>query len=148
MNKVYQVVILCFLFINGCNLQPDRSDIEKWKAEIAETEGKFAELAAQEGIRTAFLYYAAEDAVLSRNNNIIKGKESIKNWFEGQSLENVKLIWSPDFVDVSSSGDLGYTYGKFTFSGTDPDGNPLQSEGIFHTVWKRQANGEWRFVWD
>ena len=148
MKKALKGFILCFLIISSCNPQPNRSEIEEWKAEIAETERKFAELAAQEGIRAAFLYFAAENAVLSRNNNIIKGKEAIENWFEGQPMENVQLIWSPDFVDVSASGDLGYTYGKFTFSGADPDGNPIQSEGIFHTVWKRQHDGKWRFVYD
>jgi len=59
-----------------------------------------------------------------------------------------QLEWAPDFVDVSSSGDLAYTYGKFTFSFKDSLGNKVENKGIFHTVWKRQSNGEWKFVWD
>ena len=56
--------------------------------------------------------------------------------------------WKPDFVDVSSSGDLGYTYGQYTFIRLDSIGNETASQGIFHTVWKRQSDGNWRFVYD
>jgi len=148
MDKVVRGIMICFLIVSSCNTKSDIADIEKWKAEIVDTEKSFAELAKKEGLQKAFLTYAAEDGVLSRDNKIIKGKEAMSTWFEGQSLENVQLEWTPDFVDVAASGDLGYTYGKFTFSALGENGEPLKSEGIFHTVWKRQANGEWRFVWD
>ena len=62
--------------------------------------------------------------------------------------ENVQLTWKADFVDVSASGDLGYTYGEYTYTYKDEAGNTLSEKGIFHTVWKRQKNGDWRFVWD
>ncbi len=32
--------------------------------------------------------------------------------------------------------------------GKDSIGNDIDNKGVFHTVWKRQADGEWRFVWD
>ncbi|MFC2138829.1 YybH family protein, partial [Bacteroidota bacterium] len=60
----------------------------------------------------------------------------------------VKLEWKPDYIDVSTSGDLGYTFGKFTFSAKDTTGKLIESEGIFHTVWKRQEDGSWKYVWD
>ena len=63
-------------------------------------------------------------------------------------LQDEKLIWKPDFVDVSASGDLAYTYGAYTYSYKDSTGAIVEQGGIFHTVWKRQADGGWRFVWD
>jgi ketosteroid isomerase-like protein len=49
---------------------------------------------------------------------------------------------------VSACGDLGYTWGSYTFTATDSLGATHRSEGIFHTVWKRQPDGSWKFVWD
>ena len=46
------------------------------------------------------------------------------------------------------SRDLGYTYGHYTFSYIDSGGNKIENKGVFHTVWKRQSDGTWRFVWD
>lgn len=85
-----------------------------------------------------------------RNNILIKGKDAINNSFGNQDPGpgKVELAWEPDFVDVSGSGDLGYTYGKYTYSVTDSSGAVKLDSGIFPTVWKRQANSEWRFVWD
>jgi len=124
--------------------------IEKWKNEILETEQEFAKMAKKEGIKMAFLEFAAEEAVLMRNNKLVVGKSAIKVHFENQSAKNtnVSLTWRPDFVDVSIAGDLGYTYGEYIYSFTNSEGNFIKNKGIFHTVWKRQENGAWKFVWD
>jgi ketosteroid isomerase-like protein len=126
--------------------QSDSKEI--YKNEILETEKAFAALAKNEGLQKAFLTYADEEAVLNRNNKIIKGKAAIKQYFEKQTLQDVKLDWLPDFIDVSESGDLGYTYGKYTFEAKDTSGQTITDEGIFHTVWKKQVDGKWLFVWD
>ncbi len=124
--------------------------IEKWKREIVETEHEFSEMAQKEGIPKAFLTYAAEDVVLMRNNSLIIGKESLRESYKSKKSGsgNVSLTWKPDFVDVASSGDLGYTYGKYVHTKTDSIGNTKVVEGVFHTVWKRQPDGKWQFVWD
>ena len=106
-------------------------------------------MAQKEGIPKAFLMYAADDAVLLRGEKLIIGKESIRASYKSlEKSENTSLTWSPDFVNVSSSGDLGYTYGRYVYSVTDSLGNTKSSEGVFHSVWKRQPDGNWRFVWD
>jgi len=130
-------------------MEDDKVSMERWKKEILETEQNFAKMAMEEGIEKAFLYYAAEDAVLLRNNNLITGKDAISQYFGEQKQEDeVSLTWEPDFIDVAKSGDLGYTYGKYIFTSTDSNGNKVESKGIFHTVWKRQMDGSWKFVWD
>lgn len=134
MKKIHYAVLVTLLA--ACN--PSKEDsIEKWKSEIVNTEKEFAEMALNEGIPKAFLTYAADDAVLQRNDSLIIGRELIRAKYQ-DTPANVKLTWNPDFVDVSSSGDLGYTYGKYIYTATDSSGNSNVYHGIFHTVWKRQ----------
>lgn len=148
-QTIFLSIILATLLVT-CDKPTSDSDIENWKQEIVNTEKEFAEMAKTEGIPKAFLAYAAEEAVLMRNNTLISGKDAIKYSFGNPDPGHgrVELAWKPDFVDVSRSGDLGYTYGKYTYSVIDSTGAIKLDSGIFHTVWKRQANGEWKFVWD
>jgi ketosteroid isomerase-like protein len=150
MKQLGFTVSVLLVWITACTPVSEDEKLSQWKKEITETEKSFAELAKTEGIGKAFLAYAAEDAVLMRNNTLVKGKSEIAKQFEDQGTKgkNVSLSWSPDFVDVSSSGDLGYTYGKFVYSSQDSLGQVNTIEGIFHTVWKRQPDGSWKFVWD
>ncbi|MBT8312203.1 MAG: DUF4440 domain-containing protein [Flavobacteriaceae bacterium] len=150
--KLFQLTFYMILVISilGCKSEQTEASFEKWKEEIVDTEHAFAAMAKAEGIPEAFLAYAAEDAVLMRNNNLVKGKKEMADFFENQSPGGgeLSLSWEPDFVDVARSGDLGYTYGKFVFSMTDSTGVTRENAGVFHTVWKRQADGSWKFVWD
>ena len=149
MKKLIPALFIFILFLTSCKPEKEKQ-MEQWKTEIRQTEQAFAEMAQKEGIPKAFLNYAADDVVLLRNNQLIKGKEALQAYYSQQpnSTEKVSLTWKPDFVDVSESGDLGYTYGTYQYTVTDSLGNTKSSEGIFHTVWKRQVDGSWRFVWD
>ncbi|MCK3682905.1 nuclear transport factor 2 family protein [Maribellus sp. YY47] len=146
--KLLSLGIFAGLF--GCETPSPKGNPEQWKQEILKAEQDFAALAAQEGIPAAFATYAADDAVLMRNNQLIKGKEELQKSFAHSPAKspNITLTWTPDFVDVSNSGDLGYTYGKYIYTVIDSMGVAQHDTGIFHTVWKRQADGNWRFVWD
>lgn len=139
-------LLLVTIFAISC--QPERkSQIENWKAEVTSAEHAFSDMALKEGIAKAFLTFSAEDVTMLRNNKLVKGKTELQAFYKKGSPKGT-LTWSPDFVDVSTSGDLAYTYGKYVYTSTDSLGNEQSSEGIFHTVWKRQADGSWKFVWD
>lgn len=139
----YSIIFL--LLFNSCLNETKKDSVDTWKEEIRQAEEDFAKMAKDKGIHDAFLSFAANDAVLQRGELII-GIKNIDKHLEKSTSKN--LSWSPDFVDVSATGDLGYTYGKYVFKYTDSIGNPLEDKGIFHTVWKRQADGKWKFVWD
>jgi ketosteroid isomerase-like protein len=55
-----------------------------------------------------------------------------------------QLLWEPRFGDVAKSGDLGYLTGP---SETILPGQPTH-HGNYFSVWKRQANGEYRVILD
>jgi ketosteroid isomerase-like protein len=146
MNKLF-IGSLLVVFLFSCQNSGQQSEI--WKKEIIDTERAFSEMAKSEGVPKAFITFAADEVVVLRSNKLIKGKNALKASYEkGMASENFSLTWKPDFVDVSASGDLGYTYGKYVYTAIDSLGNTKSSEGIFHTVWKRQQDGSWKFVWD
>ena len=145
--RLISVVLLLWL-IAGCG-QKQITSKEESKAAIAQTEYDFAQMAKEKGIAVAFAFYADTSAVILRNNShLLQGKDSIRAFYRSREKPGDLLEWAPDFVDVSTSGDLGYTYGRFTFTKVDSLGVKTLSTGYFHTVWKRQADGNWRFVWD
>ncbi|NTW24604.1 MAG: nuclear transport factor 2 family protein [Lentimicrobium sp.] len=118
------------------------------KEEVRTVELDFARMAADSGIETAFLNFAAPGAVLKRGNNLVIGFDSISAYLEENKQPGERLSWSPDFIEVAASGDLAYTYGKFVYLFPDSAGLIQKQEGYFHTVWKRQPDGKWKFVWD
>lgn len=150
MKLCIPLIGLALLMATACKQPPGEDLSDQWKNEIARAEADFARMALREGIEPAFLAFAAEDAVLMRNNQVVRGREEIRQWFAERPSDpsRIRLDWKPDFVEVSASGDLGYTYGSYTLTITDSTGTAQTQTGIFHTVWKRQPDGAWRFVWD
>lgn len=130
----------------ACNPSMDRDAIRK---EILDTEKAFEKMASEKGIPAAFYHFADDRAVIKRENDtLIIGKEQIKMYYENQTPEGATVNWTPDFIDVSDCGNMAYTYGKYVWKLTDETGKQLELNGVFHTVWKRQADKNWKYVWD
>ena len=122
---------------------------ENVKQEIEKAEKDFAQMAADKGIAEAFYFFADSTATIKRQNDtLIHGKEAIKNFYSTPFYQKATVQWSPDFVQTSENGDMGYTYGKYVWSSTDSTGKPITFNGVFHTVWKKQPDGSWKYVWD
>lgn len=147
-NTFINFSLILIGLVYSCNQPCNEANLEQWKKEVANAEKAFNDMAQEKGLVEAFEYFAASDGVIRRSKKIIQGKAAIREWYENDVRPNETLTWSPSFIDVSSSGDLAYTYGDFVFTYYDTLGNEKQNKGIFHTVWKRQEDGNWRFVWD
>lgn len=112
---------------------------------IVETERAFSRMSEEQGTREAFDAFIADDGILFRPTPVF-GKKWMQEHPLPASPTRSVLSWQPIFADVSRAGDLGYTTGPWQFL-KDLDGKP-QAFGNFMTVWKKQANGSWRFVLD
>ena len=140
--------ILLLVLIASCSGGGAENRRNHAKNEILAAEKAFQQMAREKGIREAFIFYADDNAAIVRGERLITGKNEIRGWYSRTQNTTMELFWTPDFVDASTSGDLGYTYGKYTFVITDSTGARKEGKGIFHTVWKRQSDGRWKFVWD
>ena len=144
--KGLMLLIPVILMVAGCGTSKSKDEIKK---EIFQAEKSFEKMTSEKGVAEAFYYFSDKDAVIKRENDtLIKGSENIKIYYEKKSLKDVVVNWTPDFIDVSESGDLGYTYGKYTWKIKGTDGNIVEYKGVFHTVWKRQKDNSWKYVWD
>jgi ketosteroid isomerase-like protein len=144
MNKIL-LALFTFALIVSCNQTADKN---KAKDEILKTEKAFEKMTSEKGIAEAFYYFADENAAIHRNDSLIKGKENIRIFYSKKNLINASVNWTPDFIEVSDCGTLGYTYGKYVWKVKSNDGTTTESKGIFHTVWKKQKDNTWKYVWD
>jgi ketosteroid isomerase-like protein len=136
---------LSVLMITSCS----HADNDKVKKEIFRAEKAFEKMAAEKGVAEAFYYFADEDAVIKRENDtLIIGKENIKNYYTKNNSQDATVHWTPDFTDVSGDGTMAYTYGKYIWKIKNKEGAITEYKGVFHTVWKKQKDGNWKYVWD
>ena len=150
--KKESIFILLLSIVVACS-SPERSNekskSETAKQEIEKVERDFAQMAAEKGIAEAFHFFADSNATIKQQNDtLIHGQKAIRSFYSTPFYQKATVKWSPDFVDASMDGDLGYTYGKYTWSTTDSAGKQITFNGIFHTVWKKQPDGSWKYVWD
>ena len=140
--SIIPVILVCIACMPSINK-------DELKNEIYQTEKAFEKMAKEKGSAEAFYFFADENAVIKRgNDSLITGKENIKNFYEKRRSGSGSLSWTPDFIDVSASGDLGYTFGQYTSVSINEKGDTIENHGVFHTVWKREGDKSWKYVWD
>lgn len=120
---------------------------ESLKSELISADKAFCEAAKKDGVTSAFLGVIAPDGKLLSDSHL--GPDAVRINFM-QLPPTVKLTWEPSFVDVSSAGDLGYTWGRYTLTvpSVTKGGAPSIHMGTYVTIWKRQPSGAWKVVLD
>lgn len=119
------------------------------KEEVLKTEKDFEKLAAEKGIAEGFYQFADLNATIKREHDtLIIGKENIQKYYSNPRYKSASVSWTPDYVEVSKDGEMAFTYGKYIWTSKDTLGKTSTSRGIFHTVWKKQEDGSWKYVWD
>jgi ketosteroid isomerase-like protein len=116
---------------------------------IRKTEKQFETDLNASGAAFAFEKYAAPNAVIKRqNDSLVYGPAAIRHYYSNATYKSAHATWSPDYIDISQDGTMAYTYGRYQWKMTNPSGEVHQYSGVFHTVWKKQPDGSWKYVWD
>jgi ketosteroid isomerase-like protein len=94
-------------------------------------------------------YYAADASVYPQGMPLATGSDAIRDELgKMASMPGFSLQWSAAKADVSAAGDLGYTAGTYQMTMNDAAGKPMMEKGKYVTVWKKQANGQWKVTDD
>jgi hypothetical protein len=118
------------------------------KDELIRTEREFAADVAKGDIRAAFLKYMAPDGFAPGDFALSRAELAAKP-APPPPPTGFKLEWEPLFADVSDDGTLGYTWGYAKFTSPAKDGGePKVGFGMTLTIWKKQPDGSWKWVFD
>jgi ketosteroid isomerase-like protein len=92
------------------------------------------------GIKRSFLKHSADDAIILQPDpvNAHEAMGQMPDPEPGAKLP--QLVWWPLWAGVARSGDLGFTTGPFHFND-----KPI---GHYFTVWKKQPDGSWKWIFD
>jgi ketosteroid isomerase-like protein len=96
-----------------------------------------------------FLSLVAEDATFGGGGpNELRGREAIgKVWAAFFQPGGVVLTWKPTRGETFPAGNLGYTVGAWERR-TPGAGPPVTTHGSYLTVWRKDADGKWRAIYD
>ncbi len=131
--RLLGAVLAAGLLLGGAALAGDATDAQS----VVAAEAAFARRAAEIGNVPAFREFAAPGVVMFLPEPIVATDYLAKADWPGL------IEWRPDFVAVSSAGDLAFASGpsQWTVKGeVDP--------GYYLTVWARQPDGSWKFALD
>lgn len=113
---------------------------------LVAAERAFAATSVAKGIRESFLMFFADDGI-NFQPHPTKTREAFLKRPAPPTRPPVELNWRPIYADVSRAGDLGYTTGPYTFKDLSPENRPTRY-GYYFSIWKKQADGEWKVVVD
>ncbi len=146
MKRIAAFAGLLFLAAAVRAAQP-ATDPEAAKREIRIADLELAKAVADRSLQT-FVSMIDDDAVFF-GRDISRGREAVsKAWLPFFTDGSLFLKWHPMQVEVSSSGDLGYSIGDYERIGKNASGRPETATGSYVSIWRRQPNGKWKIVLD
>ena len=133
-------LIFALLILSGCS-QKDHS--KEAADQIAAADQAMSDKASKEGFFKVLLEYADTNVVKPEDGAYpVIGKKDLQTaWSSKKDFTN--LSWKPYRSEASAAGDLGYSIGNWTL--TKPD---TILYGNYVTIWKKQKDGSWKFVFD
>ena len=121
-------VSLVFILFLACT-KP--ADLTKTKSDLLKTDLDFTHMSQEKGAAEAFNMYLAEESLqLSAQSQPIMGRQNIYESMKESNNQSV-LAWNPKNGEVASSGDMGYTWGTYTYSWKDPQGQSNSVQGKY-----------------
>jgi ketosteroid isomerase-like protein len=124
-------------------------DLKAAEAAITKADEAFCQAVTDRRL-DRFLAFVADDATFSGGTpQQLRGRDAVaRAWAPYFAEGGPTLVWKPLSAKVLVGGDLGYTLGAYTRHAIGADGKPVTGRGNYLTVWKKQADGSWKVVFD
>jgi ketosteroid isomerase-like protein len=142
--RLLSIGVLCismFMLAVASAARPSNADLKK---QVADTERAFAATMKARD-HAAFTSFLADEAVFfsgSGPGSVLRGREAVANaWRKFYEGAQAPFSWEPEEVEVVDSGTLAYSGGP-VFDATG------KRVGRFNSIWRLEAPGRWRVVFD
>jgi uncharacterized protein (TIGR02246 family) len=141
------VALLGFMW--GCATPPPPDTRAADERAIRELETEWSKAAAARDVERYASFYADDATAFDPGTPMVTGKDAIRKGLDAFfATPGLSMSFQTAKVEVARSGDLAYTYGTYTMTRNDPKGKPVNDQGKFVTVYRKQPDGKWKAVAD
>ncbi len=147
MTRAFVLSVLLTLLAVACTSESEQVDVEAERNAVLAADRAWSETPPD--IDRFVSYFTRNGVFLAGGAPPAEGLEAIRS--DASELfgsPGFALSWSASMADMSAGGDLGYTIGSYEITSNDPAGNPVTRPGKYVTVWKKQADGQWKVAVD
>jgi ketosteroid isomerase-like protein len=148
MSQALRWTFLSFLgAAAACSLAHTRPPIEADRAALLAADARFDADVAERGI-DAWIAWFEPNATSWNGKELVHDREVYRTTMGPfLSKPGAKMRWQPGYAEVQ--GDLGFTTGRWQLiAGSDGRQDKTPGGGHYVTVWRRQADGGWKIVFD
>lgn len=125
-------------------------DLDSEKRVLLRRDAEWSTAAAEGRDVERILSYWTDDAVVMPPGHAsIVGKAALRQFVESSfNTPGFSIRWSTTQVTFSPDANLAYLFSRNAATMNGPDGTPVTAEGRAVTIWRREADGEWRCAVD
>lgn len=139
--RMRTVSLLCGCLMLAAAASSARMSHEDLRKQVADSERAFAATMKKRDF-TGFTRFLADEAIFISGEGTLRGKQAVaRAWRKYYDTPDPPFSWKPEQIEVLGSGTLAYSGGPIY----DRDGKQI---GRFNTVWRLEAPGQWKVVFD
>jgi len=135
MNKYFSLIAFSFSVATGFAQRSIDS--------MVQAERNFANTSLVASTKEAFVKFIDTAGIVFDKGKPVNGFEL---YMKSERRPGI-LTWEPEYAEISSSNDFGYTTGPWEYYANSLKDHPL-AKGHFITVWHLNNHGEWKFLID
>jgi ketosteroid isomerase-like protein len=110
---------------------------------MVQAEKNFASTSLVASTKEAFVKFIDTAGIVFEKGDPVNGFELYSKSERRPGI----LSWEPEYAEISSSNDFGYTTGPWKYYANTLKDDPL-AKGHFVTVWHLNKGGQWKFLID
>ena len=145
------LIVISFIFLPACAPQAEIAGTEEDVEAIKRVNVDLMNAFNSGDVEAAVALVMDDAADLPPNRPAIMGKEAIRDFLQSD-LDRFAMHFDDDVVEVEVDGDLAVMWSSYRVTLTPrDDGEPIESEGKWIKVLKRQSDGSWKFsrnIWN
>ena len=149
LQKPFAQAIFIVLLLSCNSIVQNKTDLSSSVDDLKKTDLAFSKMSLDSGIGKAFIRFADSGVIILRYEKFpVYGKEEMVKAYSVSTPSTTVLTWEPVKAEIARSNDLGYTIGNWEMKTKTSLGADTVLYGNYLTVWKKQADGSWKYVSD
>jgi ketosteroid isomerase-like protein len=147
MKMIARALLAHVLLLSGCTSVPNTSNAQ---AELVRTDREWAS-AASEGkdVDLVASFWNDDATITPADAPLVVGKTAIRNYVaQSFATPGFHISWKTLQAAVSQDGTMGYTTDDSAMTFPGQDGKLMTVAGRGVAIWRRDASGNWKCVYD